>query len=241
MASWGDIAVGEWRGSWDRPGRSVVAGLLGAALGVERDDAASQRSLANDYRVGVRADAVGSPMQDYHTMQSVARSILKKRVIRTRADILAVPNYERETVLSRREYRTDVVCTVAVWALECAVWPLTAIAGALLNPVYIPFAGRRCNPLGLPMAPVVVHAESLVNAFQQRSPLPVSMLKEYPNLRPAKGWRRDVVHDKCDGFDAGFVAPMVQFVRRDVPNGRTGWLFTERIVTVGTVPRDDES
>ena len=33
LAAMGEIAVGERRGSWDRPGRSAVLGLIAAVLG----------------------------------------------------------------------------------------------------------------------------------------------------------------------------------------------------------------
>ena len=45
MGSFGEIAVGERRMSWARPGRSAVLGLVAAAQGIERtDEAAHQRA-----------------------------------------------------------------------------------------------------------------------------------------------------------------------------------------------------
>lgn len=38
MAAWGDTAVGEFRPSLDAPGLSSLVGLLGAALGLRRED-----------------------------------------------------------------------------------------------------------------------------------------------------------------------------------------------------------
>ena len=38
MASWGDIAVGELRPTFDHPSRSAIVGLLAAALGIRRDE-----------------------------------------------------------------------------------------------------------------------------------------------------------------------------------------------------------
>ena len=40
MASWGEIAVGENRHTANYPSKSALLGLLGAALGIERDDEA---------------------------------------------------------------------------------------------------------------------------------------------------------------------------------------------------------
>ncbi|WP_373063221.1 type I-E CRISPR-associated protein Cas5/CasD, partial [Gemmatimonas sp.] len=156
LASWGEIAVGEWRGSWDRPSRSALLGLLGAALGLLRDDAAAHAALTDGYGVGVRNDAMGNTMQDYHTTQSVSRVEMRRSAARTRADMMAVA--DKQTILSKREYREDVVFTVAVWQTGSARWPLDALANALRRPVFALYAGRRSNPLGLPVHPAVVEA-----------------------------------------------------------------------------------
>lgn len=239
LASWGEIAVGEWRGSWDRPGRSVIVGLLGAALGVQREDAARQRMLASGYGVAVRNDAAGRPMQDYHTMQTVSKPVLKKRTVLSRADIFAVR--ERETVLSRREYRTDVVCTIVVWAKSDARWTLVELRAALQRPVFSLYAGRRCNALGLPTYPEIVESDSLAGAFSGRDVISKDVLAAFRRLRPAVGWGREVAHDTCDEFPTGFIAPSLRLLRRDVPVDRIGWLFEERVVTVAMLPDDGEA
>ncbi len=239
LASWGEIAVGEWRGSWDRPSRSAIIGLLGAALGVARHDADGQRALRNDYRVAVRGDALGTPMQDYHTMQTVAKSHLKKNVPATRAELLSYT--PKKTVLSRREYRQGVVCTIAVWALPSPRWSLSDLVLALQSPVYSLYAGRRSNPLGLPVQPKVVDAMTLADAFAARAPLPHGTPKELHLLRPTEGWGTEVAHDRCDGFESGLVEPFRRQVRRDVPVNRTGWLFEERIMLIGMVPLTGET
>ena len=43
MAAWGDTAVGEFRPSLDAPGLSSLVGLLGAALGLRREDVGQQQ------------------------------------------------------------------------------------------------------------------------------------------------------------------------------------------------------
>ncbi|HEV2643569.1 MAG TPA: CRISPR-associated protein Cas5, partial [Candidatus Elarobacter sp.] len=66
LSSWGDIAVGEMRGTWDRPSRSAVLGLVAAALGLLRDDQAAQEALDGGFGVATRLDASGAPSADYH-------------------------------------------------------------------------------------------------------------------------------------------------------------------------------
>jgi CRISPR system Cascade subunit CasD len=237
LASWGEIAVGEWRGSWDRPSRSAVIGLLGAALGVERRDGDRQRRLSAGYGVAVRADALGTPMQDYHTMQTAAKSALRRLKINTRADVLAVA--DRETVLSRREYREGVVYTVAIWQRPGAHWSLGEIATALQHPRYVLYAGRRANVLGLPVRPEIVEGDSLAAALAGRAPLPVGTPGDFARLKPRDGWGREVAHDSCDEFPSGLVAPLRRHIRRDSPVDRSGWLFEDRVMEVGLLPAPD--
>ena len=68
MASWGEIAVGETRHSAAYPSRSALIGLLGAALGVTREDEAGQVALTAGYRFGVKLHAAGHPLRDYHSL-----------------------------------------------------------------------------------------------------------------------------------------------------------------------------
>jgi CRISPR system Cascade subunit CasD len=234
LASWGEIAVGEWRGSWDRPSRSAVLGLLGAALGLLRDDVTALAALADGYGVGVRNDSVGDTMQDYHTAQSVSRVEMRRSGARTRADMMAVA--DKQTILSRREYRQDVVFTVAVWQSGSARWQLGVLADALRFPVFALYAGRRSNPLGLPVHPVVVEASTLASALESRLPLPDNVPAEFRRLRPRQGWGREVAHDSCVGFESGLVEPFRRYIRRDSPVNRLGWLFEERVMHVGTMP-----
>ena len=49
MASWGDIAVGEFRPTFDHPSKSAVIGLIAAAMGIRRDEEERQRELAAGY------------------------------------------------------------------------------------------------------------------------------------------------------------------------------------------------
>ena len=47
MAAWGDTAVGEFRPSLDAPGLSSLVGLLGAALGLRREDVGRETGHAD--------------------------------------------------------------------------------------------------------------------------------------------------------------------------------------------------
>ena len=70
MGSFGEIAVGERRMSWARPGRSAILGLVAAAQGVERTDETAHQRLEAGLYYAVRTDAPGRPLLDYHTAQT---------------------------------------------------------------------------------------------------------------------------------------------------------------------------
>lgn len=149
LAAMGEVAVGERRGSWDRPGRSAVLGLIAACLGITRDDEAAHLALEAGYGLALRIAAMGPLHADYHTAQ--VPPTRRGRRFATRAEELNAPDLE--TILSRRDYRADLLVLVAVWARPNARWSLTEMETGLLTPVYVPYFGRKACPLTLPMAP----------------------------------------------------------------------------------------
>lgn len=227
LSSWGEIAVGETRGSWDRPSRSAVLGILGAGLGIDRVDQKSQDALEAGYGVAVRADFVGIPLTDFHTTQIGDLSQLRKRSPATRREFLDME--PRPTTMSRRGYRQDAISTIAVWERENAKWSLRDLAGGLTNPHYVIFAGRKANALGAPLGARVIPADTLADAFAS-----------YPDLFPVPGkWGRAkegermmIDHDPCEGFDSGLV-PVAGIRRRDGILNRSRWQFSERTVLRG--------
>ena len=117
MASWGDIAVGEFRPSFDHPSKSAVMGMVAAALGIRRDEEERLRELATGYDMAVRIDVPGILLRDYHTAQVPSSGKgRKKLVFSTRKAELSVPKDELNTILSSRDYRCDAVYSVCLWS-----------------------------------------------------------------------------------------------------------------------------
>jgi CRISPR system Cascade subunit CasD len=165
MASFGSIAVGERRAGWDRPGRSAVFGLIGACLGVERDDDDGQAALAAHYGLALLCHEPGRLLADYHTAQ--VPSAQRNRRFTTRAQELTAP--ELNTILSRRDYRVGAWHLAAVWPrLVNPRWPLAALAEAMRKPAFVTYLGRKSCPLGLPLAPAIEEAEDAVAALLAR-------------------------------------------------------------------------
>ena len=99
LSSWGEPAVGEFRGTAEHPSQSALVGLLGAALGIWRDDEAAHAALRDGYGFAVGLQSGGSLLRDFHTAQVPKHSALKGRPLATRRDELAVPKADLGTIL----------------------------------------------------------------------------------------------------------------------------------------------
>jgi CRISPR system Cascade subunit CasD len=216
MASWGEAAVGEYRGSHEHPTNSALAGLLAAALGLRRDQEADLRALNFCYLFGVGVSQGGALLRDYHTAQVPGRAAMKGRRHVTRKDELSLARTDLNTILSTRDYRQGVDLLVAVQARENAPHTLAGLQKALERPTFALYLGRKSCPPSAPMAPRVVQADTLLNAFHVyragRDPatvLPVTKL----------AWP--------DGMTSGVRADL-SVTRKDRLMHRGAWQFGER-------------
>jgi CRISPR system Cascade subunit CasD len=165
LAAMGEIAVGERRGSWDRPGRSAVLGLIAACVGLDREDEEAHAALEIGYGLALRVQHVGPLLPDYHTAQ--VPPVRRGRRFSTRAEELKAPDLE--TILSRRDYRADVLALAALWGRRGARWPLSEIEAALRGPQYVPYFGRKSCPLMLPLEPQRIEVADPVAALGHRA------------------------------------------------------------------------
>jgi CRISPR system Cascade subunit CasD len=226
MAAWGDIAVGERRGTWARPSRSGVLGLIAAAMGIERTDTAAHQRLEDGLGFAVRVDDPGRPMRDYHTAQSPSEK--RGRRWATRRDELDGGN-DLNTILSERIYQLEMNAVVVVWLRPGSQGPgVATIAKALAEPVFAPYLGRKSCPLGLPLMPVGIDAATPVAALALHDALPrpeLEFLKApHKHRQPV---RRDIWLDADDARTFGL--PVAErTVRRDRVRDRARWLFTDR-------------
>ncbi len=225
LASWGDVAVGEYRGSRDYPGASALIGLLGAALGLKREDETAHAALRDGYLFAVGMVSAGQLLRDYHTAQVPGRTSLKGRPHATRRDELSVPKHELNTILSTRDYRQGAACAVAVQALPEAPHTLDALAQALREPRFVLYLGRKCCPPGAPLAPQVTEAESAHAALSAylAAAEPAAALRSL-------AWG--------DGMPAG-VAAHLSAPRKDRLIRRRGWQFGDRTEHLALLAEDD--
>jgi CRISPR system Cascade subunit CasD len=160
--AFGGPAGHERRGTGFWPGRSAVLGLLGAALGVRREDDAGQVAL-DSLRVAISVLDPGRPLRDFHTAQAVPAKIRRPN---SRREALAAVGREASTIVTRRDYVTEPCFGVALWS-DAPPRPLGEIAEALRRPVFVLFLGRKSCPLSAPLGPQLVEAATPAKALAQ--------------------------------------------------------------------------
>lgn len=235
LSSWGDIAVGEVRGSWDRPSRSALLGLVAAALGIERHLENEHRALASAIRVAVCVRSSGTVMADYHTAQTASESTLKRQRFATRRHVLQAKDLD--TRLSRRTYRQDALHVMALWNPTSrdfidARFRVDHLVKVIAHPVFPLFAGRKAGVFALPINPRLVKATTLAEAFRSYEPVPASLAEAYRVPALSSSTSCEVSHDPCEGFESGM--PLLRHeVRRDEIQSRGAWQFANRRVDVG--------
>jgi len=233
LSSWGEVAVGEYRPSAEYPGQSAIHGLLGAALGITRNDDAAQTALRTGYRLAVGVLRKGRLLRDYHTAQVPGRTALKKRPHATRRDELAIPKTDLNTILSSRDYRLDAASLVAVQIVVNAPYSLVQLAEALKSPKFVMYLGRKSCPVETPLYPRVLNTASINAAFsdyqQQLADLWQQQLPKY--ARPANlavqkiAWGNDF---GADDLSVIGVQRDMTITRKDQVITRQGWQFTDR-------------
>ena len=224
MAAFGEVAVGERRMSWARPGRSAVLGLIAAALGRERREEAAHRELEVGLFYAVRTDAPGRPLVDYHTAQTPRTR--KRQVFETRRAELEAG--QRNTVLSTREWRTDCCFTVALWRRQNSKVDLEAVAAALKEPHFLLYAGRKAGPLGLPLNAEIIEADTFRAAFAGRVPS-VEERAVLQRIRvPGVACGELAYDDDAPGGSENYRVER----RRDAVSNRARWQFADRLERV---------
>ena len=232
MASFGEIAVGERRMSWATPSRSAILGLVAAARGLDRADDDAHVELEESLYYAVRTDAPGRSLLDYHTAQMPKAR--RGRSYATRREEMSAEDLN--TVLSTREWLSDACFTVCLWEREGSDISLDDLAAALREPQFVLYVGRKSGPLGLPLDPALIVAETFAEAFKERERNPVER-EVLDSIRTGNGTaaRIAVDHDAVDAATGGRIER-----RRDSIVNRTRWQFGERLERVIDLAEDLE-
>lgn len=218
MGSLGEVAIGERRMGWARPGRSAILGLVGAALGHDRIDEEAHHALETGLHYAVRTDTPGRPFIDYHTAQTPKAR--KNRTFARRKEELEAEDLH--TVLSVREWRTDAFFTIALWLRQDGTVDLDRMAEALRRPRFTLYLGRKSGTLGLPLSPAIIDADTFMDALADRRPND----EERTVLESIGAAEQPEVAFDYDAPDAPAEARIV--TRRDAVMNRGRWQFTDR-------------
>ena len=132
LQSWGEHSKWDYRDSASMPTKSGIIGLLGCALGLERNDMQLQ-SMAQKLKLAVRADRQGIEMSDFHTVRS--RQLLNAAG-KHRGKV-----GEYSTLVTNRIYLQDACFTIAIAGNRDM---LERIADALQRPKWPIYLGRKC-------------------------------------------------------------------------------------------------
>lgn len=149
MQAWGTHTFEDFRPSNLFPTRSGLLGLLGACLGIEREDRVGLEQLSSSVEFTVRVDR---KVLRTDTTTPTLKSTIKFPDFHTVLNARKVDGtVNKNPVVSRREYLFDAAFTVAIGERPKAQVALGSIAEALLRPCFTPVLGRRSCPIARPL------------------------------------------------------------------------------------------
>ncbi len=241
LSSWGDTAVGEYRGSYEHPGESALIGLLGAALGIRREDEVAHAALRQGYGFAVGVQSGGKLLRDYHTSQVPGRAPMKGRPHATRRDELGVPKDDLNTILSTRDYRQEAASLIAIQPTSDAPYPLEVLADTLRKPRFALCLGRKSCPPAAPLQPLVITADSALAAieeYRKRLNEQRDAHKDRHGRLPLESIGEIIRLVWGDGVEAGASVDL-SAPRKDRLIRRQGWQFGDRTEYVALLREGD--
>lgn len=151
------------------PALSMIAGLLGNALGFEHGDSSQLQALQDSLLIATRWDRKGKAIVDYQTVD-LGQSFLMRTGWTThgKREIRTGGVSSKGTHIRNRHYRTDCIYTCSIMVSDSGGdFSLDCIEKALLEPARPLFLGRKCC---LPSRPVFsgrIEAASLRDALEK--------------------------------------------------------------------------
>lgn len=150
LMSFGGALVDQISPTRDFPGRAMLAGLFGNALGYRHQDAEKLASLQSRIRWAAREDRRGEPFMDYQTVNLAAPHMLQGWTTRDAPEGRDGGD-KNATTIRYRHYLADAAYVVAVALDEGAGPALDDLAQALDRPARPLFLGRKCCLPSVPL------------------------------------------------------------------------------------------
>ncbi len=129
------------------PTRSAIIGLLGAALGIRRDEHKQLYTISEKLKIAVQVNQAGTKIIDYHTVQNF-RSPAGK--------------IQKGTKPTYREYWCDSEYSFAITS-DAEI--IRRLVGAVKQPAFTLFQGRKSCPLTRPLFEAVVANDNPANTL----------------------------------------------------------------------------
>lgn len=169
MQAWGEHTFEGLRPSANFPTRSGLLGLLGACIGIKRNNRKQLQQLADSVGMAVRVDERRKSrrdgksrtlrvvkMTDYHTVKDA------------REDYTGLKKHD--TIQTWREYLYDAEFTVVLWNRSDATLSFDELETAIKRPLFTPYLGRRSCPLARPLFEARLKSSGVLEAFKGIAP-----------------------------------------------------------------------
>jgi CRISPR system Cascade subunit CasD len=163
LMSFGGTVVDQINPTRDFPGRAMLAGLFGNALGYCHGDAAALSSLQSRLRWAAREDHPGRPFMDYQTVNLAADFMQEGWT--TRGYPEGRKGGDNVTTIRYRHYLADAIYLVAVTLTAGEGVDVDALDAALQRPARPLFIGRKCCIPSTPLRFGRVSADRLRDAL----------------------------------------------------------------------------
>jgi len=152
------------------PALSMIAGMLGNALGYDHSDFEKLESLQNRLRYASRQDRAGQPLRDYQTVDLSQEFMLDQNAWTTQGwlDKRKGGSSSKGTHIRLRDYRADSIHTVALTLQPKDEYPtIEELQQALKFPERPLFIGRKTCLPATPLFVGKIQCESLTEALQK--------------------------------------------------------------------------
>lgn len=179
MQAYGGHTYEDYRPSLIFPTHSAVVGLLGACLGLRRQQTEQLNALSDSFDLTVLAHARAVENRHLQKPFKQAATALRPRFVtlhkmtdyHTVLDARRADGGQRDdAIVSRREYLCDAEFTLALAGKQPSAYSLNDMVLAVKKPYYTPYLGRRSCPLHRPLFTALVEAETAPQALHTLEP-----------------------------------------------------------------------
>lgn len=173
LMSFGGPAVDQVGNTFQFPPKSMLTGLLGAALGYDRSEHRKLQQLQNGFTYGVREDRPGERIEDYQTVDLKTpwmTGVWKEGRYRTGSEVRETK--KRREILNK-QYMADAIYTVVLDLMELEE---ENILDALKSPAWPVYIGRKSCGAG-PLRPTTIEQNSLPQALKSAKLHPAAKMK----------------------------------------------------------------